>query len=70
VSTDRAAAIDSLMLLRIDLLSALPTAASALQSAIAELRAGHTAMPSLRAARLAIAGAAKASSDTRWSGAW
>jgi hypothetical protein len=65
---DPAAAVDSLMLLRVDALSAQPRAAAALQSAISELRAGRDATAPLRAARRALAGPVRASSDTRWSG--
>lgn len=67
---DPAAAVDSIILLRIDALSTQPRVASALQSAINELRAGRDARASLRAARRALAGPVRASSDTRWGGPW
>ena len=67
---DRAAAVDTLMLLRVEVLSEQPPVAGALQSAIADLRAGRDATASLRAARRALSeGARGGSSDVRW-GAW
>ena len=66
---DRSSAIDTLMLLRVDVLSAEPETAAALQSAIAELRAGRDAEAPLRAARRALSGGVRGSTDVRW-GSW
>ena len=66
---DRAAAVDTLMLLRVDALSAQPKAAAALQSVITELRAGRDATTSLRAARRALSNETRRPSELRW-GTW
>lgn len=63
-----AAAIDSLLLLRVDALADQPRLAVALQGAIDDLRAGRDATRSLRAARTHLAGAPVAGGDRRWSG--
>ena len=66
---DRTAAVDTLMLLRVEALADKPEIATALQSAIAELRAGRDATASLRAARRALSDGARTSSELRW-GSW
>jgi hypothetical protein len=65
-----AAALDSLMLLRVDALANQPALAAALGAAIADLRAGRNATATLRAARRALSGSPERGRDTRWSGGW
>ena len=65
------AAIDSLMLLRIDVLGERPELASALAEALAALQAGREATSPLMRARRAIEGTgATAAPLGRWSGGW
>ena len=68
LETKPAAAIDSLLLLRVDALSEQPKLAVALQRAIDDLRSGRDATASLRSARAELAGAAVSGGDKRWSG--
>jgi hypothetical protein len=63
-----AAAIDSLTLLRVEALSDQPALASALATAVNELRSGRDATASLRAARRALVGAPRDGAASRWSG--
>ena len=65
-----AAALDSLMLLRVDALADQPSLAAALGAAIEDLRAGRDATATLRAARRALDGAPRRGGDPRWSGGW
>ena len=66
----RVAAVDSLLLLRAELLSAAPAVAAPLGDAIDALRAGRDATAPLVAARRALAGAPAAHAGlSRWSGA-
>ena len=67
---DAGAAIDSLLVLRIDVLEERPALASALSAAIADLRAGRDATASLLAARRALDGAPVRGREPRWGGAW
>ena len=62
------AAIDSLVMLRVDVLGEHPALASALGAAIEDLRAGRDATTTLRAARRELGGAPEKSKDPRWSG--
>lgn len=64
------AAVDSLMVIRVDALGDQPALAAALGSAIDDLRAGRDATASLVAAHRVLAGAPVTSPQTRWSGAW
>jgi hypothetical protein len=68
LDAEPAAAIDSLLLLRVDALSEQPRLAVALQRAIDDLRAGRDATPSLRSARTQLAGEPVVGRDSRWSG--
>lgn len=71
LGTEPGAAIDSLLLLRIDALGEAPALAAALGDAIAVLQAGRDATPALVRARRAIEGGdASASPLGRWSGGW
>lgn len=63
-------AVDSLVMLRVDVLSEQPALAAALAAAIEDLRVGRDATTRLRAARRALAGAPERSRDARWSGSW
>lgn len=66
-----AAAIDSLLLLRIDALDETPALSRALGDAIDALRAGRDATPALLRARRAIEGVeSRATPLGRWSGWW
>jgi hypothetical protein len=65
-----AAAVDSLVLLRVDALADQPAFAAALGTAIDELRSGRDATTTLRAARRALAGEPRSGRASRWSGAW
>jgi hypothetical protein len=56
IDSDRSAAIDSLLLLRVELLGDQPSAAAALGDAVAALRAGIDATPALARTRAALAG--------------
>jgi hypothetical protein len=64
------AAVDSLMLLRVDALVDQPALSAALATAIDDLRAGRDATATLQSARRALAGAPAFSRNARWSGAW
>jgi hypothetical protein len=70
LATSPAAAIDSLMLIRVDALGESPALATALANAIEELRAGRDATASIVAAHRAIAGSPKTVPQGRWSGSW
>ncbi len=71
IAQDREAAIDSLMLLRIEVLDHPPGAAAALGEVITSLREGHDVVPTLTRARNALAGPARSDSTLRsWGGAW
>jgi hypothetical protein len=63
-------AIDSLMVLRIDVLGEQPVLAAALASAIEDLRTGRDATHALLAARRALDGAPQRSKLSGWSGGW
>ena len=66
-----AAAVDSLILLRVEVLADQAPLAAALETAIDDLRSGRDATGSLRAARRALIGEpSTARTDARWSGAW
>lgn len=64
------AAVDTLMVIRVDALGEQPELAAALGSAIDQLRAGRDATESLVATHRLLAGKPVTSSQTRWSGAW
>ena len=69
LGSSRAAAVDSLLLLRAELLSVAPSVAAPLGDAIDALRAGRDATAPLVAARRALAGApASHAALSRWSG--
>lgn len=65
-----AAAIDSLMLIRVDALGETPELATALGTAIEELRSGRDASESLVAAYRALSGPSITAPQGRWSGSW
>jgi hypothetical protein len=62
------AAIDTLTMLRVEALSDQPAFASALSSAVNDLRSGRDATATLRAARHTLIGAPRSGATTRWSG--
>ena len=64
------AAIDTLMLIRVDALSDAPALATALGAAIDDLRAGRDATDAIVAAHRQLAGVPVSGRQTRWSGAW
>jgi len=71
IGQNRQAAIDSLMLLRIDVLDTAPGSAAALGEVIASLRQGGNVAPSLARARNVLAGAPRSDTTMRsWGGAW
>ncbi len=71
IAQDRQAAIDSLMLLRIDVLVASPGGAAALGEVIAALRAGTDLARPLANARTVLAGAPRSDTTMRsWGGPW
>ncbi|HEY2895602.1 MAG TPA: hypothetical protein VGJ12_00580 [Gemmatimonadaceae bacterium] len=74
LATNPAAAIDSLLALRVDALESAPELSGALAPAIDALRSGHDATSALVRARRIAAGAAPARIDSpraaEWSGAW
>lgn len=71
IEQSRPAAIDSLMLLRIDMLESSPAGASALGEVVAALREGRDVAPLLTRAREAIAGPPRSDAAMgAWSGAW
>jgi hypothetical protein len=67
---DASAAIDTLLLVRVDALADSPRFAAALDAAIGALRAGRDATASLRAAWRSMAGEPSVSRAARWSGVW
>ena len=71
LATNAGAALDSLLLLRVDAIEQDPPLAAALGAAIDALRAGRAAAALLARARRAATGAPAAEHDgTRWEGAW
>lgn len=66
----RAAAVDSLLVLRMDVLESQPALAAALFAAIGDLRAGRDATAALIRARRAMDGAPVRGRHAGWSGAW
>jgi hypothetical protein len=68
---DRQAAVDSLMLLRLELLDSSPAGAAALGDLVAALREGRELAPALARARSAVAGPPRRQDAMRpWGGAW
>jgi hypothetical protein len=68
---DGSAAVDSLLLIRLDLLEASPRAARSLGEAVERLRAGRDATDALVAARRQLTGAPDRRTHLpRWDGAW
>jgi hypothetical protein len=65
-----AAAIDSLLVLRVDALESAPALAAALAPAIDALRAGRDATDALVRARRVAAGTTVARIESAWGGAW
>ncbi len=65
-----AAAVDTLTMLRVDVLVGEPGLAAALGAAIEDLRAGRDATATLRAARRELTGPPERGRDARWSGSW
>ena len=70
LSANPAAAIDSMLALRVDALESAPTLAAALAPAIDSLRAGHSATDALVRARRIAAGATIERIESTWGGAW
>lgn len=71
IAQDRQAAIDSLMLLRIEVLDTSTAGAAALGAVIASLREGRDVTGALARARHVLAGAPRSDSVMRpWGGAW
>ena len=71
ITQDRQAAIDSLMLLRIEMLDRSSRGAAALGELVAALREGREVVPSLARARNALAGPARGDGAlSPWDGAW
>ncbi|MGH7636476.1 MAG: hypothetical protein ACREOK_02395, partial [Gemmatimonadaceae bacterium] len=70
LTTVPAAAIDSLMLIRVDALDETPELAAALGTAIEELRSGRNATESIVAAHRALSGTPITAPQGRWSGSW
>ena len=71
LASNPGAAVDSLLLLRVDAIAQDPALATALGVAIDSLRAGHDATAPLARARRIAAGAPAATQDgSRWDGAW
>lgn len=64
------AAIDSLMLIRVDALGESPALAAALGTAIEQLREGRDATESIVAAHRALSGLPVTALQGRWSGSW
>ena len=64
------AAIDSLILIRIDVLGEAPKLAAALATAIEELRSGRDATEPIVAAYRALSGPSNIAPQGRWSGSW
>jgi hypothetical protein len=65
-----AAAIDSLVLLRVESLDAAPALATAIAEALEALRAGRDATPLLARARRVAEGGVRSGALGAWSGAW
>ena len=71
IAQDRQAAVDSLMLLRIEVLDSSPGGAAALGDLIAALRESRELAPALARARSILAGPARSDSTLgSWDGAW
>jgi hypothetical protein len=70
LAANPAAAIDSLLALRVDALESAPALAAALAPAIDSLRAGHEATNALVRARRIAAGTTVARVEAAWGGAW
>ena len=71
IGSDRQAAIDSLMLLRIEVLDSAPASAAALGDVIAALREGRDAGATLARARAIVAGPPRSDRGlSRWGGVW
>ncbi|MEP7066166.1 MAG: hypothetical protein ABI889_09055 [Gemmatimonadota bacterium] len=70
LASNPAAAIDSLLALRVDALSSAPTLAGALAPAIDALRAGRDATDALVRARRIAAGGTLARMESAWGSAW
>jgi hypothetical protein len=64
------AAIDTLVLMRVDALGESPALAAALGAAIEDLRGGRDATESLLAAHRQLSGGPVTAPQTRWSGSW
>jgi hypothetical protein len=68
---DRQAAIDSLMLLRVELLDSSPAGAAAVGDVLTALRAGREIAPALTRARSVLAGPPRSNGAIRpWGGTW
>jgi hypothetical protein len=70
LASEPAAAVDSLMVLRVEALESAPALAAALGPAIDALRAGRDATAALVRARRIAAGAALVTRGSAWGGAW
>jgi hypothetical protein len=71
VPRDRQAAIDSLMLLRVELLDSSPAGAAALGDVVATLRVGGEVAPAVARARSVLAGPPRSHGALRpWGGGW
>jgi hypothetical protein len=71
VERDRAAAVDSLMLLRVELLDSSPAAAAALGDVVAALREGRDPAPALARARSVLVGPPRSEGAIpSWGRAW
>jgi hypothetical protein len=70
LATAPAAAVDSLLLLRVDALERSPALAAALRDAIDALRSGRDATEPLARARRIAVGAPRARAAPAWGGAW
>jgi hypothetical protein len=70
LASNPAAAIDSLLALRVDALESAPALAGALAPAIDALRAGHDATSALVRARRIAVGTAVTRIESSWGSAW
>jgi hypothetical protein len=71
IAGDPQAAIDSLMLLRIDMLDVSPAGAGALSEVVGALRAGRDIAGAVARARAVLAGEPRTDDPTRlWGGGW
>ena len=70
IDSDRPAAVDSLMLLRVELLDRSPAGSAALGDVIAALRAGEGAAAAIARARVVLAGPSRGQGTVRPWGAW